>query len=878
MAKKINSLILLALIIVFHQPLSWAEQPQWKVIPTKYPTNNIVVAGYSVLDFGCPTDGTTDCTGAFQKALDKMASAGGGTVFVPEGRYALRGNLIIPSTVTLRGEWQSPEGRKPLQGTLLLAYAGQGNAVGSPFITVSECSGIKDLSIWYPEQKADDIKPYPFCLFQKGGDNATFENLTLVNPYQGIQIGPGSNELHYVHNVYGTPLKVGVQYDTTTDIGRLENVQFSPTYWSKSGLEGAPTSEETLASWLLQNGVGLHMFRSDWEYVSYVRVEGYQCGFKISKGVKGASNAQFYKVELEHCQTGLEIENTNPFGMSFTKCRFASNEAAISVGEEFSAGIILIDCQLSGVPSIDSKGVGKFIMQQTVIEKGDLVFNGGALAMTGCRLTSSDSKIILGNAVTGASLMGNQIAGGPDRIVNNAGADRLKISSEPFKLESVPDYNGNESRTHKPPQTALYVVTDPEWGAKAEVDQDNTESIQKTLNAASANGGGIVLIPGGNFVIRGHLTIPSGVELRGIHEVPHHTKGEGTFLQVYPTDDRPTVVMQARSGLQGLSFNHPEQRIEAVKEFPYLIQGQGEGIYLINVNAANPYRYLDLASYRCDSHYVDYMSGAPMVMGISVGGGSVKGEIRNLQFNTHYWGRAPKSDFFKNAPKGGIGGGSSTELFWTYQKDHLDALLVSDTTDQFLFQNFVYGSLYGIHFTATEGRGPKNCVSHGHGTDGSKVSAYFEKGEPNTSIYMINNEFVSMSSEDKTYIKLGPEFSSTAALFNTLLWGKPDLFTNVESGTLLLQGAHSTRHGQGALAKGGVTRLINVNFDQPGNNLSLPNAQGRAEALGCITAGVFSVNNSPKTEEITPNLTVQYNIEHAGGTETRKNPAPKKKK
>ena len=86
--------------------------------------------------------------------------------------------------------------------------------------------GVKDLSIWYPEQTASGIVPYPFTLIQKGGDNATFENLTLVNSYQGIKIGPGSNELHYVHNVDGTPLKVGIWYDSTTDIGRLEGVFF----------------------------------------------------------------------------------------------------------------------------------------------------------------------------------------------------------------------------------------------------------------------------------------------------------------------------------------------------------------------------------------------------------------------------------------------------------------------------------------------------------------------------------------------------------------------------------------------------------------------------------------------------------------------------
>jgi hypothetical protein len=164
-------------------------------------------------------------------------------------------------------------------------------------------AGFKDLSIWYPGQTPDNIVPYPFCLIQAGGDNATFENLTLVNPYQGIRIGPGGNELHDIHNVYGTPLKVGVQYDSTTDIGRLENIHFSPAYWSASQLPGAPEPGGAHERWLLENGTGLHMLRSDWEYVAYITVEGYNRGFFVSEGVRGAANAQFYSLIIRNCRT-----------------------------------------------------------------------------------------------------------------------------------------------------------------------------------------------------------------------------------------------------------------------------------------------------------------------------------------------------------------------------------------------------------------------------------------------------------------------------------------------------------------------------------------------------------------------------------------------
>ena len=298
--------------------------PQWTIIKTKYPTPDVVIAGYNVLDFGATADGQTDCTEAFQQAMDRMAEAGGGTVFAPAGRYAIQGTLEIPVSVTLRGEWIAPTESQPaVQGTILMAYAGRGQAQGTPFISVNYCGGVKDLSIWYPEQTPGDIVPYPYCLMQKGGDNATFENLTLVNPYQGIRIGPGGNELHYVHNVYGTPLKLGIRYDSTTDIGRLENIHFSPSHWSQSGLPGAPARDGDFADWLLANGTALHMERSDWEYVAYVSIDGYHTGYRITKGARGSANAQFYGLNIRDCQTAVEVQETNPYGMVFTSCTFA---------------------------------------------------------------------------------------------------------------------------------------------------------------------------------------------------------------------------------------------------------------------------------------------------------------------------------------------------------------------------------------------------------------------------------------------------------------------------------------------------------------------------------------------------------------------------
>ena len=838
--------LLLGLVAVQASPNS----PAWQIIPTRFPTADTVVAGFNVLAFGASGDGKTDCTKAFQKALSRMESAGGGTVFVPAGKYVIKGNLTVPTSVTLRGEWLAPSPENPaVQGTVLMAYAGRGSASGTPFIMIEQSGGIKDLSIWYPEQTGDQITPYPFCLEQAGGDNATFENLTLVNPYQGIKIGPGGNELHYAHNIYGTPLKTGVEYDSTTDIGRLENICFSPAYWQQSELPGAPAVSSKLATWLLENGTGLHMLRSDWEYVAGIQVSGYQRGFYVSQGIRGAANAQFYDLKLKNCRTALEVEKTNPYGMVFTKCTFAGSADGILIGDQFSSAILFSDCEIAGAnQAMETKGNGSVVIQNRTVTGGDLTIEGGSLAMTACRVTNPQSVIHLGLPMVGASLNGNEIAGGRAGLDIRANPGAVRIADNQVKLESLPLYDVSQPHRARPAQDKLYVIAATYRTGR----QDATRFIQQALDEAAAAGGGIVFVPAGDYVIAGHLAIPSGVELRGVNDVPHHTTGGGSILQIYPAaDNEPTVLLAPASGIRGISFNYPQQHISQLTETPFLLQGRGRDIYVINVNCSNPFRFLDLATYRCDHHYVDYLSGAPLSTGIAVGGGSIGGEIHNVQFNTHYWNRTPAYDtFFSNHPQRSAyrHHHSESALLWTYQKEHLDALVIGDCQDEVLFQNFVYGSLYGIHFLEQNGKGPVNCISHGHGTDGSKIGAFFEGGE--NGISLVNSELVSVSSTNKTAIKLGANFKGQADFFGTLVWGSPDLLAQVDNGTLLLQGLHCNHHGEGLQINGGLARLLNVNFAAPrGGHVSITNPDARVELTGCITAGALRVNGQPLDEK-----------------------------
>ena len=118
---------------------------------------------WNVIASGAVANGQTDCTIAFQNALDLAAKAGGGVVDVPAGCYRINGQLAIPANVTLQGIYRVPPTTGStaitnLSGSVLFAYAGRGSTNGKPFIRLAgNNSAIAGLIIAYPEWKQTDV-------------------------------------------------------------------------------------------------------------------------------------------------------------------------------------------------------------------------------------------------------------------------------------------------------------------------------------------------------------------------------------------------------------------------------------------------------------------------------------------------------------------------------------------------------------------------------------------------------------------------------------------------------------------------------------------------------------------------------------------------
>ena len=172
-------------------------------------------------DCGAVGDGVTDDTDAINLALSMAQMLGGGTVYLPEGKYLCNSFLIVPSNVTLRGEWVSPD-KAPVGscGTILLTTGGRGDAEGDAFINLMRSSSLRNITIMYPDQKPNDIAVYPPTVDHIGKYCQSLINVTISGAYEGVIFGrKEQQECYYLKNVYIADAKMCVYTNDITDYG-----------------------------------------------------------------------------------------------------------------------------------------------------------------------------------------------------------------------------------------------------------------------------------------------------------------------------------------------------------------------------------------------------------------------------------------------------------------------------------------------------------------------------------------------------------------------------------------------------------------------------------------------------------------------------------
>jgi hypothetical protein len=302
---------------------------------------------FSVLAAGAKADGVSDDTAALQRALD-AASQKGGRVLLPSGRYLVRGSLRVPPGVTVQGMMESPVWSEPLKGSVVLATGGRNQEEGPALFELGHSSGVRGLAVWYPEQQTTNITPYAWTFHLQGNDN-TVENVTLINSYNGIRIGPEGNVRHRIRSVYGCVLRRGILVDACSDIGRIENVQFHCHWWSAAEVGG---DWKPVHEFMWKNCEAFIFGRTDWEYVNNTFVYPSKTGYHFIQTKTGAANGQFSGIGADESQVCVKVEAIQPMGLLISNGQFVCMHGDLRIGvlveKTCNGSVRLVNCAFWG--------------------------------------------------------------------------------------------------------------------------------------------------------------------------------------------------------------------------------------------------------------------------------------------------------------------------------------------------------------------------------------------------------------------------------------------------------------------------------------------------------------------------------------------------
>ena len=204
-----------------------------------------------------------------------------------------------------------------------------------------------------------------------------------------------------------------------------------------------------------------------------------------------------------------------------------------------------------------------------------------------------------------------------------------------------------------PAYRGMYNVAD--FGAKGDGKTDDTGAFQDALNAASADGGGLVQVPTGQFLIKTHIAVPQNVTLEGVWRSPQRGDpvSSGSVLLAVEgqgdPDGTPFITLTTQSTLSGISIFYPEQiRANPPHAYPWTIATRTpcDNASIVNVTIINPYQAVDFGTFPTGRHYINGLYAYPLFKGLYINQCYDVGRIENVHF-WPFWDLDPKSPLWE---------------------------------------------------------------------------------------------------------------------------------------------------------------------------------------------------------------------------------------
>ncbi|WP_136060880.1 glycosyl hydrolase family 28-related protein [Pontiella sulfatireligans] len=830
MNSKKNMIRAVLIVLAMSAQSLWASKAAF--VETMFPTEDYVIANVSMEPTPSKTDGDS---ARIQKVIDQLAKKGGGVIFLRAGHYTIDQSILLRQSVTIRGDWVEPTEKNCEKGTILNITADHGNENTLPAFIMKRNSGLRELTFYYPNQ--DPLKPVPYP-WTVGNDEKDYDrkvvnqvgmelapmvkNCTFVNPYRAITTSTWNNGQYYFINLYLSPLKVGVACNFVTDIGRTAYIHVSPRWWEE--FKGAKTmlnnrQKSALRDYMLKNASGLTIGRHDWTYMYDINVEGCKNGIYCHKNPNGiyGPNGVLFRANIRDCEVALNAENVISMGIAFTGCSFEGRKHAVLKSQCGNSALQFNSCSFSSESDsavlIDG-GYASFVncTFETWAGAAAVYAPAGALSVVNCDFEQPKTHVRMDKKVYSGSLLSNRFKGAP-RIQNYAKKGVVEIDHEQQKFAKPNIEPMNFPPEPQPERRALYSVLD--FGASPDLD-DNTEAFQKALDKAGKEGGGTVYVPAGDFYFESGLTIPSGVELRGIYEGPHHTTSPGSLLLPLAgrgyEEGTPFIQMESESGMRGITIYYPQQDWYRSTPYPWTIRNLGPGCWLMFVTLSNPYQGVDFWTNPSEGHHIKYLAGSPIRRGLFVSKSKNKGWIQDSQFVCNYAIWTPTRLNNLDVPANDWRNVS----LMTTQMDNLEAYKFGNLADEQVMGTFVYCSHAGLTTAADDYNGhilgPNMRVVQ-HGTDlgayGFRIQAVGNKGV----------EFINSEQTPNTYVQHGgivveDSCKGEVSFFNSASWSIAKNFAYLKGDAKVTIQQFNNRTGP-IFVEGSNVQLDVGHYDRP---------------------------------------------------------------
>ncbi len=273
-----------------------------------------------------------------------------------------------------------------------------------------------------------------------------------------------------------------------------------------------------------------------------------------------------------------------------------------------------------------------------------------------------------------------------------------------------------------------------DFGAKGDGKTDDTAAFQSAFDRAAHEGGGTVYAARGNYLFRGHLTVPSSVTLAGTFHAPPAHNGIRDAGLPKPGDDGTTLLVTGSAGdevgtpfltlgtnstLKGVVIYYPDQDPKATpRPYPYTIRMTGKNPAILDTELLNPYR--GILTTGSERHLIRNVHGQPLRLGILVDQIYDIGRIENVHFNP-WW--------------------SMSEPVMTFMRTHGEGFVFAKTDWEYVIDSFCIMYKVGMRFTEFR-HGPGNVVLTQSGSDVGPNAVLVEASQQHAGIAFNNCQFM----------------------------------------------------------------------------------------------------------------------------------------